>query len=338
MHAHREILISLARNMNSFGISESEVFEHAKFKLEEVGDEKDMVAGHYGLTLWKSILALSNYPLTGLSFGKNLQFSALTWISGLTQSSKNLRQAWASFCDFSLLMGNMYSYELQDKGDIVEIIYKPHTDWILKDPNSAAQATDHAMSLTMSLSAFLCGRTIQSEYAEVQHSIEKKYIKEYELVFRTIKPNSDLNKIVFNKSVADMPVLSSNEMLYSHMLKFCEEKLKEIKETEKYVDKVKSVLNKKNSFYLPKLEETAAMLHLSARTLQRKLKEEHTQYQTLVEAHQIEQAKNLLRQKEIQIKEVAYLLGYANSESFNRLFKRNTGQSPNEFRFETIKP
>ncbi len=332
MQVHKEILLNLARNMQSFGRTEQEILSSAGISLREVVNEHDMVEGSYGIKLWKVILEETQYPLVGLSFGKNLNFSALSWISALTQSAKNLQEAWKSFCDFSLLMGDMYAYELKEEKERVSIIFKPHKEWLKESAITAQQASLHAMSMCMSLSAFLCGRTIALEECRLAFSVEQKYRENLTQVFKNVHVGCDENVLVFSQDTANIPVITSNESVYNYMLQFCEQKLKELNTALNYADKVKNILHQKNSFYLPKIDEVSAMLHLSARTLQRKLKEENVQYHQLVEEYQITQAKNLLKQKEIQVKEVAYLLGYANSESFNRAFKKNTGMSPKQYR------
>jgi PAS domain S-box-containing protein len=43
-----------------------------------------------------------------------------------------------------------------------------------------------------------------------------------------------------------------------------------------------------------------------------------------------------IKHKEIQLKEIAYLLGYSNTESFHRSFKRNTGLSPGVFKQQRL--
>lgn len=332
MHAHKEILVNLAKNMNAFGYSEADIWKEVGVNIDQILDSNEMADARYGIALWEAIIRSSGYPIVGLSFGKNISFSALSWISGLTQSANNLRDAWKSFCDFSLLMGDMFFYTLKEEGEKIVIYYHPNEEWIMKSPETAAQACDHAMSLTTTLSEFLTGKTISIEEANFQHSIGKEYLLAYEKVFNNVKQNQPYNSIVFSKSVGNLSVIGSNELVYKHMLDFCEQKLRQLTQIEKYADKVRSILAKKNSFYLPKLNEVAAMLHISPRTLQRKLKYENILYHSIVEEHQIEQAKHLLLQKQIQLKEIAYLLGYSNTESFHRSFKRNTGLSPGAFK------
>ena len=48
----------------------------------------------------------------------------------------------------------------------------------------------------------------------------------------------------------------------------------------------------------------------------------------------IAQAKNLLIHSDLEIKEVAYSLGFNYPQYFNRAFKQSVGKTPNEFRLE----
>ncbi len=322
--------------MNPFGYSEADIWKEAGFNIDQIADSNEMVDARYGITLWESIIKCSSYPLVGLSFGKNISFSALSWISGLAQSANTLKDFWKSFCDFSLLMGDMFFYYLKEEGDRVIIYYQPNEEWEIKSPETAKQACEHAMSLTITLSEFLSGKKIVVEQTNFKYQIKDEHLVEYEKVFNNVKFSQENNSIVFSMEVGERILIGSNEIVYKHMLEFCEQKLEELKLVEKYSDKVRSILAKKNSFYLPKLNEVAAMLHLSPRTLQRKLKEEDVLYHAIVEEFQIAQAKHLLMQKQIQLKEIAYLLGYSNTESFHRSFKRNTGLSPGAFKQQGV--
>lgn len=75
----------------------------------------------------------------------------------------------------------------------------------------------------------------------------------------------------------------------------------------------------------------AAKLHMSPRTLQRRLKEEGTSHEELLEGLRHTLAK-LYLDKHLGIAEVSYLLGYANPTAFHRAFKRWTGHSPEQHR------
>ena len=82
----------------------------------------------------------------------------------------------------------------------------------------------------------------------------------------------------------------------------------------------------------PKMEALAKQLHVSARTLQRRLAEHRTTFQDAVDAVRCERARQYLRDPHLGVSEVAFLLGYSDLSTFDRAFKRWTGKTPREFR------
>jgi AraC-like DNA-binding protein len=71
---------------------------------------------------------------------------------------------------------------------------------------------------------------------------------------------------------------------------------------------------------------------LSARTLHRRLAEAGTSFEKLLDETRRELAAEYVRRTDYSVGEVAYLLGFAETSSFNRAFRRWTGKSPSEFR------
>jgi len=82
----------------------------------------------------------------------------------------------------------------------------------------------------------------------------------------------------------------------------------------------------------PTIDQVAANLNLSVRTLQRRLKEEGLTYKTVLDELRKQFALDYIKNKALSIKEIAYLLDYAEPSSFIRSFKRWTGVSPNNYR------
>ncbi|HSD41597.1 MAG TPA: AraC family transcriptional regulator [Burkholderiales bacterium] len=82
----------------------------------------------------------------------------------------------------------------------------------------------------------------------------------------------------------------------------------------------------------------ARSLGLSTRTLHRRLAEEGTSFVDLLDETRRELATGYIRRTDNSVGEVAYLLGFAETSSFNRAFRRWTGMSPSEFRRAGIEP
>lgn len=78
----------------------------------------------------------------------------------------------------------------------------------------------------------------------------------------------------------------------------------------------------------PTLEQIAGALHMTSRTLIRRLQREQTAYHDLLEELRRDYAERLLRDARLQVADVAEMLGYREAANFNRAFRRWYGTTP----------
>jgi AraC-like DNA-binding protein len=84
------------------------------------------------------------------------------------------------------------------------------------------------------------------------------------------------------------------------------------------------------------IEEAANRLGMSKRSLQRRLSEESSSYQEMLNATRRELAQSYLSRSSASLGEIAYLLGFQDGNSFIRAFRGWTGQTPGEYRASTM--
>ncbi|PTU33126.1 AraC family transcriptional regulator [Stenotrophobium rhamnosiphilum] len=95
------------------------------------------------------------------------------------------------------------------------------------------------------------------------------------------------------------------------------------------------LIQAKNGGY-PDQETLAAKLHISSRTLARKLKDDGSSFQQLLEETQRRDACDLIENTELDLQEVATRLGYQNPANFTRAFRKWTGESPSLYRLRCL--
>lgn len=83
---------------------------------------------------------------------------------------------------------------------------------------------------------------------------------------------------------------------------------------------------------LPSLEAVAQRLHLSSRTVIRHLRAQGTTYQALLDAALKARAQSLLGEPGVRVQDVAARLGYADSASFRKAFRRWFDTTPAAWR------
>ena len=88
---------------------------------------------------------------------------------------------------------------------------------------------------------------------------------------------------------------------------------------------------------LPTVSAIAAKLNLSARYLSDLLKQETGKTaMDLIHIYLVNEAKNRLKGDDQSVSEIAYELGFENLPYFSRLFKKETGISPNQFKKQLV--
>jgi AraC-like DNA-binding protein len=90
------------------------------------------------------------------------------------------------------------------------------------------------------------------------------------------------------------------------------------------------LLERQNGF--PSLQVTARLLHMTQRTLHRRLIDEGTSFRALVEDVRHTLATEYLKSGRFSIEEIAYTLGYSDLANFRRAFRRWESCAPSEYR------
>lgn len=139
------------------------------------------------------------------------------------------------------------------------------------------------------------------------------------------------NRIIFYKSDLKRPFLTQN----NSMLQYLEPEMqRRIKENEDRSNRgiVRQLLLKAIPSGQYNINEIAQQMGQSVRSLQRNLKNEKTTYNREVKDTQLYLAKMYLKKDQLSTLDIAYLVGYTDSSSFLRAFKRWTGMTTSEYR------
>jgi len=79
------------------------------------------------------------------------------------------------------------------------------------------------------------------------------------------------------------------------------------------------------------IETLASALNMTSRSLQRKLKTEGVNFRRLLDQARFDLTRQLMIEKEQPLSHISGIVGFNDQSSFNRAFKRWTGQTPHEY-------
>ena len=149
-----------------------------------------------------------------------------------------------------------------------------------------------------------------------------------------IRCGAPVDAIVFDESALSTPFVTHNADLVAIMTVGLEAALEERSRLQPATldDDVRLALRRHMTGDRPSVDKIADELHVSARTMQRRLGELGTSYQVLLDEVRRASARELLTTADLDISEVAFLLGYEEVNSFARAFQQWEGKSPQRWR------
>ena len=140
------------------------------------------------------------------------------------------------------------------------------------------------------------------------------------------------NAVLFRREVLDRP-MPGRDLTLMTMMQTCLERLGGQKQGhETLIDHVRQLIRTKLPQGYPCLEDISDALHLSVTTIQRELSNAGVAYKDLVEMTRRDLAYAYLKQRQLPLSEIAFLLGYSELSAFSRAVRRWTGESPRTVR------
>jgi len=143
---------------------------------------------------------------------------------------------------------------------------------------------------------------------------------------------SEKNQIVFNSKDMDLPFITFNEGMWDYLEPEMNRRLSDLDVDDSFSARVRSTLTELLPTGISDIEEVAYELGLSKRTLQRKLSEENTTFQKQLNNTREILALHYIKNTDMTTNDIAFLLGYAELNSFLRAFVVWTGKNVSEFR------
>ncbi|WP_394824502.1 AraC family transcriptional regulator ligand-binding domain-containing protein [Pendulispora albinea] len=147
-----------------------------------------------------------------------------------------------------------------------------------------------------------------------------------------IRFDAPLDALVLKEQELERPFQTYNADLLALMLPSMEAALRESPEARSLADDVRTALGRRLHGERPSVETIASDMHLSARTLQRRLEELGTTYQGLLDDVRRDTSLRLLAHTDLEPNEVAFLLGFEEVNSFARAFHTWEGTTPLRWR------
>ncbi|MGO4542502.1 helix-turn-helix domain-containing protein [Paenibacillus sp. 2TAB19] len=149
-----------------------------------------------------------------------------------------------------------------------------------------------------------------------------------------VRIDATCNRLTLHRRDLDRSFVSYNEELLEILTPVLDQSLNEQKQGRSIAEMVKWIIKRSLTSGRPDIQAVARELRMSDRTLQRRLSSENTSFNNLLTEARHEQSREYLADLSLDIKEVAFLIGYEDQNSFYRAFRNWEGDTPSNWRAE----
>jgi AraC-like DNA-binding protein len=264
-------------------------------------------------------------PGLGYYLGLQKRVSVYGYLGFAAVSASTLREALELAVRFGPLFSTAIALNLHVEGRAASLCFEEQV-------NLGAARDIVLISLLFGLQTIGSALTGQEAGASVDLAIPKPdYHERFAHLAHDLRFGQPFNRVVIDASILDSPIVSADPMALQMARTLCERSLDDLGYDTGLIDNVRRLLaNDQNGFR--SLEQVAARIHLSPRTLKRRLASQGVCFSELVDRERREKAMVLLRSSRLSIDDVAEQLDYSTASTFVRAFHRWTGTTPAAYR------
>jgi len=235
-------------------------------------------------------------------------------------SASSVREALALAVKFAPLFSTALSLDVESRGGSAIVRLEENVD--------LGTARDIVViSMTMRLQTILNALTGRRRDFAVNLAMpEPPYHSRFAHLVPKWRFGQPANGALLDAATLDSPIVTADPTGFRVAQAICERALNELGFDDGLVDRVRRLLAKDGGGFRS-VDEVAERMHVSGRTLKRRLAAQGVSFSTLTEQARHEKAMILLRSGR-SVVDVAHRLGYSTSSAFVRAFHRWTGTTP----------
>lgn len=327
-------IVAISRALTAAGCDTQRLFDAAGLDLAQATDPNSRFPVEQMARVWQAAVAATGDEAIGLkvaAFVKPTSFHALGYAM---LASGTLREAFRRLANYVHIVSNAGTLVFEEEGAICRLHFERTLDAAGR-PVAADQALDAFIASLLGI----CRDLHQPEFAPQRVELERQRptdLTPFEALFACpVAFDEPCTRLYFDAAVLDQPLPTANAELAVQSDQVVRDYLARLHK-EDVVARVQSTIIEMLPAGEPSQERVADALHLSLRSLQRKLSHADTSYTQVLEEVRRDLAEQYLHQSHLSVSEICFMLGFASLSSFSRAFKRWTGISPAHYRTERL--
>lgn len=323
---------ALRRQLDALGLDSTALCQAAGLDPAMLDDPNARCPLGATTRLWQLAVAASGDPALGLSTSRHVAPTTFHALGMAVMASGSLREVFERIVRYHQVVSDVLELELRDVGSTCEFHFRLPAG----SPAPAPEAIDAFVAIYVRT----CRNRLGRDYAPLAVHLRRSPPADPQPwldVFRApVHFAAAEDMLCFASADLDRPLADGNPELAAHNEAVLRRRLEAL-QPDTVARRLRRALEQCLPNGEPSAESLAHGLHLSLRSLQRHLSEEGSSYEQVLAETRHALAMQHLQAQDCSISEVAYLLGFADSSSFSRAFKRWSGQSPSQYR-DSLRP
>jgi AraC-like DNA-binding protein len=326
MNKHFRFSGSTFSKLEELGVRASAVLRRAGLAQGFIGQPRVLLTTEQLFALWRAIGEVSSNTAIGLLLGTESKIERFHPVSLAALSTETFGSAVEQMARFKQLT---CPEEILQEKDNEE--WSIQFRWLLADEVEPPVLIECCFAWVLSVARQGTGTRISP--LRVEFVQPRAHVKTIERHFGCpVVCGAPRNTIVFRAADAKRPFVTRNAELLAMLAPQFEEELRQQSGDENFAERVRGAIQQKLTGRRPTIEDVADALHISSRTLQRRLQDEGSSFQRVLEEARHQLARHYLNNSVLELNEAAYLLGYEDGNSFVRAFRGWEGVPPARWR------
>src|SRR6266576_6835208 len=258
---------TLPRKLKELGLSPGTVLRRAGLPIGLFKLERILVNTEEFFALHRGIAEASNDPAIGLKLGTEERVERYDPVKLAALSARSFREAVERLSRYKQLTCPE-EIRLVERGNECAVQFL----WLLAHEQEPPLLVDVCFAWIVALAQRGTGRPLTAKRVEFQRALTHREM--YESHFRCpVKFKARQNALIFSKSDIELPFVTYNANLLATVARQLQAKLKKQLAGKTFTEQAKGILKQVLAGQRPGIQDLARELHLSTRTLQRRLTE-----------------------------------------------------------------
>jgi AraC-like DNA-binding protein len=314
------------------GLESAELLERVQLSPQILAQRDQRITASTYLELLGHGVRLTGDEQLGLHLGEAVRPGYYGVLGYLIMSCATLADALHRQARYAALVGNLGQVDLADEPPRAGLEPQVAHSWQPLLPQQKRQLSEETLAGWVTFGHWISGLDIPPTEVRFQHAAPAD-TAEYQRIFRcpVLFDQAD-NALIFPKRLLATPLGQADAQVRLMLDAYADRLLGEIQQGHSVLDRARLELSRQLPEVGADLQQIAARLALSPRTLQRRLREAGLSFNQLVDETRQQLVLHYLRDPALELAEIAFLVGFSEPGSLARAFRRWTGQSPGEYR------